>query len=149
MYRTEKFTIRAVSSADLHRIYEIEIKSFKSPFSYKMLEKLASVPNIIYLVGEFEHKIIGYIISSVHLKEAHLISIAIEDKYRRQGFGTALLQNIIKNLKEQKIKKLRLEVRVGNEPAKSFYSHFNFKIIKIKRKYYSDVEDALEMELRL
>ena len=141
--------IRPVSLSDISRLHSIEIHSFKGPFSRKMLEKLAQTPNIVFLVGEIKQNIIGYVINSLRQSEAHLISIVSDEKYRRRGFSSVLIQNVIKKLQEKGIKKLKLEVRVGNEVAKAFYAKFNFKIIKNKPRYYSDGEDALEMELDL
>lgn len=141
--------IRPVSQSDIRRLHNIEIHSFKSPYSYKLLEKLAHTPNIIYLVAEIDRTIIGYTIISLRSKQAHIISIAIDEKYRKQGFGSTLLQKNIEKLQKMNIEKLKLEVGVNNEPAKAFYAKFNFKPIKIRPKYYPDNEDGLVMELYL
>ncbi|MHA1298708.1 MAG: ribosomal protein S18-alanine N-acetyltransferase [Candidatus Helarchaeota archaeon] len=141
--------IRNVQPTDIKRLHDIEIRSFKTPFSYKMLEHLSKTKNVIYLVGEIEKKIVGYSIVSLHDAEAHLISIVIDGNYRRKGLGTQLLQKNIEKIKENNIKKLLLEVRVSNEPAREFYSKFRFKPVRTKVNYYSDNEDALEMELNL
>jgi len=130
-------------------LYDIEVRAFKSPFSLNLLERLTKTKNIIYLVGEINQIIVGYSIISLRSKEAHLISIVIDNGYRRQGYATALLNKNIEIIKKNKIRKLKLEVRVNNQAAKEFYSKFNFKPIKTKAKYYSDGEDAIEMELSL
>ncbi len=141
--------IRTVSLSDMNRLYYIEIHSFKSPFSMETLSKLAQIPNIIYLVAEIKQFIVGQIITSLRANEAHIISIVIDKDYRRRGFGSILLKKTIEKLHEKKITKLKLEARVGNKSAISFYEKFNFKPVKTKISYYSDGEDALEMVLNL
>ncbi|NVM01139.1 MAG: ribosomal protein S18-alanine N-acetyltransferase [Candidatus Helarchaeota archaeon] len=139
--------IRTVSLSDINRLYYIEIHTFKTPFSIETLSKLAQTPNIIYLVAEIKQFVIGHIITSLRATEAHIISIVIDKDYRRRGYGSILLKKTLEKIKEKKIKKLVLEVRVGNKVAITFYEKFNFKPIKTKVSYYSDGEDALEMWL--
>lgn len=139
--------IRTVSLSDINRLHYIEIHSFKSPFSLDTLAKLAQTPNIIFLVAHIKQIIIGHIIISLRKSEAHIISIVIDKDYRRKGYGSILLKKILEKLDGKKIKKLVLEVRVGNKSAIAFYEKFNFKPIKTKVGYYSDGEDALEMWL--
>ena len=144
--------IRSVLRSDIKRLYEIEKESFKAPFSFRRLEHLTKFKNIIYLVCESERKIVGYSITSLHDKEAHLISIVIQKDYRRRKFGTQLLEKnieIVKGLEKYQIEKFLLEVRISNEAAKNFYSKFKFKPLRTKVQYYSDGEDAIEMVLIL
>ncbi|MFX1449835.1 MAG: ribosomal protein S18-alanine N-acetyltransferase [Promethearchaeota archaeon] len=144
--KIDDLKIRTVSPSDINRLYYIEIHSFKSPFSLETLEKLAQIPNIIYLVAEIKQFIVGYTITSLRSTEAHIISIVIDKDYRRRGIGSILLNKTIEKLHEKNMKKLILEVRVSNDAAIAFYEKYNFKSIKTKISYYSDGEDALEME---
>ena len=58
--------------------------------------------------------------------------------YRGQGFGTALLNEVYRLVKNQsnKIKMIRLHVQSSNELALSFYRRHGFDIIKTESNYY-------------
>lgn len=143
------FKIRNVSESDIDTLYDIEVRAFKAPFSINLLKQLARTKNVLYLVGEINQEIVGYSIVSLRSEEAHVISIVIDNNYRRKGYASALLRKNLQQLKKHNISNLILEVRVSNRPAREFYLKFNFKPIKTKVSYYSDGEDAIEMELNL
>ena len=42
-----------------------------------------------------------------------------------------------------------LSVRIGNKGAMAFYKKSGFRLVRRERKYYSDGEDALELEALL
>jgi cellulose biosynthesis protein BcsQ len=54
-------------------------------------------------------------------------------------------KNCLKELKNQGIEKIFLEVRKSNIPAKSLYEKIGYKEISVRKKYYSDGEDAVVM----
>jgi len=70
--------------------------------------------------------------------EAHLISIAVRDEYRRQGIGELLLISVIDLATELKVKFITLEVRVSNLVAQRLYRKFGFVQVGLRRSYYSD-----------
>ena len=58
--------------------------------------------------------------------------IIVEDKYKRHGIGTALLNNMKNFVKENNISSLELTVWGYNEDAIKFYN----KNLKVKRSIY-------------
>jgi [ribosomal protein S18]-alanine N-acetyltransferase len=93
-----------------------------------------------------EKKIIGYSTLSVVVDEAEIIDLEITTAYRRQGFGCLLLQELIRVAKQQGAQKIFLEVRRSNQAAINLYQKMGFKIINIRKNYYSAQdgrEDAL------
>ena len=60
--------------------------------------------------------------------------------------GHALMQGVYKRCKEQKIKKILLDVRQSNKEARAFYMREGFVPDGIRRKFYSDpAENAVLM----
>lgn len=78
--------------------------------------------------------------------EAHIITIAVRNDYRRQGIGTRMLIYIIERAIELNANFVTLEVRVSNVTAQLLYKKFGFSPTGIRYKYYTDNnENALIM----
>lgn len=138
--------IRKMRVEDLERVLEIERTSFPNPWSRSAflyeIESDVSYPWVI----EMEGKIVGYSVHWLILDEAHLSNIAIDPSLRRKGLGRFILEKVIESAKKMGAKFLTLEVRVSNASAISLYTKMNFKVVGIRKNYYSNpVEDAFIM----
>ncbi len=60
---------------------------------------------------------------------AQILSIAVESKYQGRGIGKQLVYTGLEYLKSEGIKKVKLEVRPDNIPAKKIYESFDFKAV--------------------
>jgi ribosomal-protein-alanine N-acetyltransferase len=69
----------------------------------------------------------------------------VDKSYRRQDVGSKLVETSLEIFKKFKVKRSKLEVRVGNKGARKFYSKMGFKEEKIVEDYYEDLEDAVIM----
>ena len=92
---------------------------------------------------------IGICVFHVILDEAQINFFVINHKYRKKGFGTYLMNYLIKECEKLNLKKLFLEVSHTNFAAEKFYSHFDFYTVGIRRNYYKDGSDALLKEKKL
>ncbi|MFX0066508.1 MAG: ribosomal protein S18-alanine N-acetyltransferase [Candidatus Hermodarchaeota archaeon] len=100
-------------------------------------------------------KIVGYCMIRIEKKirkgiyltqTAHLLSIAVLKKYRKQGIASMLLKRAYNGLKKtNKFQGIYLEARESNTPAISLYKKLGFEIVKIRRNYYTDGENAVVM----
>lgn len=139
--------IREFLPSDLARVYEIEINSFSEPYDINMLKGLSDI-GAGFLVAVEDGIVVGYII--FWLKEenlGHIISLAVDEKFRSQHIGTKLLIMAVNVLRNCNIFKITLEVRVSNVVAVDFYKKFGFEVERQVPKYYNDGEDALIMYL--
>ena len=139
--------IREVLPSDLTRVYEIEINSFKEPYDITMLKGLMNI-GAGFLVAVKDGEIVGYII--FWLKEedlGHIISLAVDEKFRGQHIATKLLIMAVNILRNCSIFKIGLEVRTSNDVAVNFYKNFGFEIDRKVPAYYNDGEDAFIMFL--
>ena len=93
--------------------------------------------------------VIGICVFHVVLDEAQINFFAINNKYRKKGFGTYLMRYLIKECEKLNINKLFLEVSHTNFIAEKFYSRFDFFTVGIRRNYYKDGSDALLKEKKL
>ena len=93
--------------------------------------------------------LIGICVFQVVLDEAQINYFAVNYKFRKKGFGTQLMNNLIRQCENLNIKKLILEVSQNNVTAEKFYSSFDFSTVGIRRNYYKDGSDALLKEKNL
>ena len=93
--------------------------------------------------------VIGVCVFQVVLDEAQINYFVVNQEYRKKGFGSFLMSNLIKECEKFNIKKLTLEVSHSNLVAQKFYSRFNFSTVGIRRNYYKDGSDALLKEKKL
>ena len=93
--------------------------------------------------------LIGICVFHVVLDEAQVNFFVVDQKYRKQGFGSYLMSYLIKKCEKLDIKKLFLEVSHTNSVAKNFYGSFDFHTVGIRRNYYNDGSDALLKEKKL
>ncbi len=96
-----------------------------------------------------KEKIIAYGAISYSPFDAELCFIAVEKNFRNKGYAKKILQACVDFCKEKKLENLYLEVRSSNEKAISLYQKFGFKNIGVRKKYYPDGEDCINMVLSL
>ena len=70
--------------------------------------------------------------------EAHIISLAVREIYRRQGIGELLLISTIDLSAALKTSILTLEVRNSNIAAQSLYRKYGFNQVGLRKGYYID-----------
>jgi ribosomal-protein-alanine N-acetyltransferase len=81
--------------------------------------------------------------------ELHILDVATHPELRRRGYGRALMQQSLAYARENAIRHVLLEVRRSNNPAIRLYRDCGFFAMGIRKNYYPDDEDAVEMVLVL
>ena len=94
-------------------------------------------------------KVIGICVFHVILDEAQINFFVVDQKYRKQGFGSYLMRYLIKQCEKLNINKLFLEVSHINDTAEKFYSRFDFSTVGIRKNYYKDGSHALLKEKKI
>lgn len=85
----------------------------------------------------------GFIVWRTVADEAEIITIGVNPEMRRQGIASAMICIIEKNIKNQGIKKIFLEVASTNEPAKKLYQNLGYKTVGLRPKYYDGIDAIL------
>lgn len=138
--------IRLAKQEDLAQINELGSR-YNSNFS-RLFDLEAIILNKDYKIFVSEscsHEIEGFLITFDTYEVSNIILIIVKDMYRHQHIGSVLLDYYISNLSLD-IEKIMLEVNVTNQIAINFYQKFGFKIIHVRKNYYSDNNDAYIME---
>jgi len=136
--------VRAMKKADIKAVYEIEVLSFRTPWSYRSL--MGELKNNVahYAVMEADGEIVGYCGMWVLFEEAHITNIAIRPEYRGNGYGKQLLHASMRAAASFGAEMMTLEVREHNAVAQKMYAEMDFLQQGRRKRYYTDTgEDAL------
>jgi len=136
--------IREIKPGDIKRVFEIEFSSFNSPYDPLVLNYLYEVHRKTFLVA-YENYVTGYIIGIIDRLEGHIISLAVDENFRRKKVGTLLVQSLLGIFKEKNVKKVKLEVRKRNTKAQELYKKLGFFKAKELSGYYENGEDGILM----
>ncbi|MCX8033915.1 MAG: ribosomal protein S18-alanine N-acetyltransferase [Thermodesulfovibrio sp.] len=146
----DEIIIRDFNESDITQVVNITEESFTIPWSVKSFLEESIRYKSLFKVAQFEKEIIGYIVVRVILDEAEILSLAVKSSFRKRGIASALLRDIIFNLKKTFVKTCYLEVRKSNIGAINLYKRFGFKECGIRKNYYIvPQEDAILMKLDL
>lgn len=77
---------------------------------------------------------------------AHLLLLAVHPSRRRRGMAAAVLNWLEVVASTAGIEKVRVETRVGAEPARALYRSRGYVEVERVSGYYRGVEDALRLE---
>jgi ribosomal-protein-alanine N-acetyltransferase len=143
------YIIRRACSADIDSLFDIEVKSFTTPWSRTAFEaEMQDNDLACYLVVEEAGKVVAYAGMWLIVDEAHITNVAVLTDYRGKGVGQILMQSMIQAAKERGAVSMTLEVRPSNHAALHLYTKLGFVQRGIRRHYYTDnKEDALIMWL--
>jgi [ribosomal protein S18]-alanine N-acetyltransferase len=137
--------IRRLTYADLPQVIAIERRAFPTPWSLAMFVLELSTPSGICLAALIEERLVGYLVCSRYDTVWHLMNVAVDDRLRRQGIATTLLERLFE-MGDRPSEQYTLEVRTSNEDAIRLYERFGFRTAGRRRAYYHDNrEDALIM----
>ena len=147
----QTITFRVMTLEDLDSVMEVEHASFTLPWSREAFyNELVNNQYAYYLVAEDQGKIVGYCGTWIILDEGHITNIAVLPEWRGKKIGEELLVRMMGKAQSMGVKKMTLEVRVGNQTAQKLYRKLGFKDGGIRKFYYTDnMEDALIMWVEL
>ena len=81
--------------------------------------------------------------------ELHVLAVVVPRAGQRRGLGRELTQSAIELARGEGANAVLLEVRRDNAAARGFYASFGFFCFNVRRRYYADSVDALELVLPL
>lgn len=91
--------------------------------------------------------VVGFVVGDVTPNHGrtfgHVKDVAVHADYRQRGIATTLLERALVRLAGEGATSVKLEVRVGNEAARSLYRSFGFSPMRRRERYYDDGEDAI------
>lgn len=148
--RAMDYLIRNVEERDLEQILEIEKQSSLHPWSFKTFEdELKNINSLNRVLCRENGELISFIFCWLYGNELEIQNIATLPACRRRGYAKILLETTLKTACQKGAVKALLEVRVSNLEAIELYRQFGFEVRFLRKKYYSDQENALQMDCLL
>lgn len=81
--------------------------------------------------------------------ELHILAVAVPRAGQRRGVGRKLTEFAMDLARGEGANAMLLEVRRDNAGARAFYASLGFFCFNVRRRYYTDSVDALELVLAL
>ena len=141
-------TIKQIKEKDIDLCYELDSNTI-SLWSKKQWADEFKKEGIKIFGLLIENLVVGVCVFQVVFDEAQINYFVVNQKFRQKGFGSYLMNYLIKKCKELSLKKLLLEVSQSNNTAERFYDHFEFSTVGIRKNYYKDGSHALLKEKKL
>lgn len=138
-------TYRAWEREDIPKIAQLEKEIFSDAWTEEMLSLAYDRPDFLGLVAFANDTLIGYVCGSVLFEQADLMIIAVKDGYRKLGLGGTMLDSFLSKAQALGAEQVFLEARQSNTPALRLYQSRGFTQTRIRKRYYADGEDAVEM----
>jgi ribosomal-protein-alanine N-acetyltransferase len=90
-------------------------------------------------------RVIGYVGFRLREGGGHITTIALHPDWRGLGFGDLLLLVTLKKMVTRGVDVVTLEMRPSNDVAHRLYRKYGFQVMRSRRAYYRDGEDAWVM----
>lgn len=154
-----RVTVTRVTPDRLDEVDEIAVlqsETFTNPWSADSLRWEIANTDVARLyvmrAGEpdtADAPVIGFCACWVILDELHINSLAIADRWRRQGLASHLLREVFRDALGAGATQATLEVRRSNTAALALYERLGFACEGVRKDYYqSPREDALVLWCR-
>ena len=144
-----KTEIVQAKTSDVETIYNIQSKAISTNIisAADIKSMLADGNHKAYLI-KADEQVAGYLIAEF-TDEANIVSAAIDKDYRNLGYASKLIEHLKLEAKSMKIERLSLEVSTNNPTAYLLYEKLGFKTRRVRKNYYSDGADCIEMTLEI
>ena len=141
----EQRTVYRLQKEHLASVAEMERACFSQPWSEKALELLLGDDGVGF-VCLAEGAVTAYGGMMLNPWEGQVTNIATHPSYRRQGYGKAVTEALLKEAEAKGAEQVSLEVRVSNAGAIALYEGLGFEAVGRRKGFYQNPrEDALVM----
>jgi [ribosomal protein S18]-alanine N-acetyltransferase len=139
--------LRSYDPKDFAALYRLDQGCFPAGISYSKttLRYFLSLRSAECLVAMDDARIAGFILTEENPPLAHVITLDVAEKLRRQGIGSALLAESERNLALRGVRHVLLETAASNEAGVAFWQRHGYRIEATLKRYYLGRLDAYEM----
>lgn len=136
-----------MSKEDLSDVLEIEKQSYPyDPWNEDMFLREINNKDIgDIFVYKQDNELIGYCGIWYMFENCDLTTLTIKQSQRNKGYGQRLLNYVVDQALLHNCEYLHLEVRTDNYEAINLYRKNGFEIVRTRKGYYSDGQDAYDM----
>ncbi len=144
--------LRPMVLSDVDAVLAVEVRSYSHPWSRGNFIDSLIAGYVAELLVAPAGDICAYFVAMQGVDEMHLLNITVAPENRCAGLGHQLLQVVQDRARQRGLASLLLEVRQGNQRARSLYRRLGFAEVGLRKAYYPGHlrrEDAVVMQLPL
>lgn len=143
-------TVRDMTQEDVPAAAQLERECFSQPWSEKALSEELCTGCSVLLIAEKDGETAGYIGMQHTGVTGYITNVAVSEKYRRFGVGSALVREMTERARALGESEITLEVRSKNAGAIELYLRAGFENMGKRPGFYTEPDDdAVIMTARL
>ena len=144
------FEIVKMENRHIRTLVELEKECFSTPWDTASFFLQLGNDCARFFVAVSGDEVLGYIGAFNAVGEVSLGNLAVSEKHRKNGVGSALLEHLTEYVSRENAEFITLEVRASNEAAISLYKKHGFCRCGLRKDFYrKPVEDAILMKKTL
>lgn len=148
----ESLQLTGLTASDAQAIAALHRRCFPHPWTAADFARFARAEECHGVVARIEGAIAGFIVISIAVDDAEVLTLAVDGVHRRRGVASAVLERAMADASMRGAETLYLEVGVRNDGARALYKQLGFVRAGRRPNYYTTpegLEDALVMKRSL
>jgi ribosomal-protein-alanine N-acetyltransferase len=141
--------VRWMIRRDMPEVLAIETESFEFPWLEEDFIRYFRQRNCIGAIAEHDNRVVGFMVYELMRKRLHVANFAVAKEFRRRGIGGQMVAKLISKLSSQRRRRIVLEVRETNLPAKDFFASLGFRVLFLLKNHFGESENAYLMQYML
>lgn len=136
-----------MTGGDVAAAAALQAAAMPNPWSVGQFIDVLRPGNIAHVV-EVDNTLVAVAVVSVVIDQCDLLTIAVDVRYQRCGYGALLLRYVLSKAARRGARECFLEVMEGNATAIALYRSFDFEVVGVRRRYYQlpeGLRDAIVM----
>ena len=143
-------SIRRVRPEDIFPVITLAFETLPERYNPSIFSQFYESCPEGFLVALNDETIIGFLIGIKTAPDtARILMLAVQDTHRKKGIASTLLAQFIKEMKQQYVTRVELEVRTSNTGALRFYQSRGFLLQATLKQFYQNGENAYSMRKEL
>ncbi len=130
--------IRALAKCDLLALVALEQSAMPNPWSGPAIAATMERASCFALGVFGDGTLAGFVLGCCAAGQLEIFQVLIHARWRRRGWGAALLEQASNHARALGCEMAYLEVRESNSSARHFYRALGFKEVGRRRGYYQD-----------
>jgi [ribosomal protein S18]-alanine N-acetyltransferase len=130
--------LRAAEAEDAAIVADLQASAFDEAWGVDSVRGLLALPaNLSFLAIGGEGRAVGFLIGQCMIDVAEIISIAVDPRFRRQGWARAMLDGFTAVASARGAERVILDVAADNVGGLALYRTLGFDVIARRNRYYA------------
>ena len=113
---------------DVYKLWNESGLSLGDSDTKEQVERVRRMNPDLFLVGIEDEKIIAVVVGAFDGRRGYVHHLAVDDNYRRKGYGREIMEELHKLFLEKNIIKVHLFIEVENQGVIEFYKKIGWHV---------------------